>query len=186
MRLDIKSGKHMKMNVLKEVDKIWQKAFTVTYSSTLENNGELGDFFDDLFFILSERDKILSAGRLRPVRKIRFMNKSYKILGIADIVSVKKRAGYGKKIVTAMGEYLANKKKIGMGFCKVENAEFYRKCGFGVATDLVKNFIFKGDNGRSLKDEFDDDVIFSSLGKKLINKIIKNPKEKVFISQKPW
>ena len=185
MRLKIESGNKIKPEILKELDKIWQLAFTGHYSFS-KKSSELGNFLDDKFFILYEKNKILSTGRLRLIESINFKGKDYKIQGISDIVSVEKGKGYGKKIMAAMKKHLDKNRQVGIGFCKKENSEFYKKCGFGIAPGLVRRFSFIEKNGKISQNKLDQDVIFSSRGKRLINDIIKNPKEKILSSKSSW
>ncbi|MBS3089220.1 GNAT family N-acetyltransferase [Candidatus Pacearchaeota archaeon] len=182
MRLEIKKGKKMEPEILGEIDRIYRENFKVTYTEMLKNRK---DYFDDYFFVLCDNEKIISTGRLRPV-KIKFMEDSFHIFGISDIVSVIKGKGYGKKIMKNILKYLDNKKEIGIGFCKRNNSEFYRKCGFSIADDLSDRFIFKDKLGNLVTDEWDDDVIYNDLGESLIRKIKQNQKEKVWIPIKHW
>jgi hypothetical protein len=183
MRLEIKKGKHMQPRVLKEVDKIWRKAFTVTYTSVLR---EGGGFANDIFFILYDKKEILSTGRLRPISNIQFMKKKYSLLGIADIVSVIRGKGYGKRIMKAIKKYLNSKNEIGIGFCRRNNSPFYRKCGFNIGENLITRFIFTNKKGKLIKNEWDDDIIYSYMGKGLVNKMRENPKEKILIPRGAW
>jgi hypothetical protein len=178
MKIQIKKGKDMNPSDLKEVNKIWKDTFRITYSEML-------NYSDDIFFILENNKKILSTGRLRPI-EIKFMGKNYEILGIADIASVVKGKGYGKSIMQAMLKYLTGKKIFGIGFCKRDNTLFYRKSGFNIGRDLSKRFLYKDKKGRLIKDEWDDDVIYSNLGNSLFKKIKRNPKEIVWIPMKHW
>lgn len=182
MKLQIKKGKDMNLKELKELDKIYRGAFRVTYSEMLKNRK---DYFDETFFVLYDKGKIISTGRLRPVN-IQFIGEKFYILGIADVVSVIKGKGYGKKIMKAILKNLNSRNKIGIGFCKRDNAEFYRKCGFKIADGLSDRFIFKNKAGELVRDAWDDDVIYNSPGSSLIKRIKQNSKEKVWIPIRHW
>ena len=184
MKLEIKKGKDMKSSSLRGFHKIINRAFTVTGSdSVMPKNRK--NFAEDTFFVLHDKNKILSVARLRNA-SINFKGESYKIKGIADVVSVQKGKGHGKKVMKAMISYLNKNKEIGVGFCKRNNAGFYRKCGYKVAKNLAKRFIYKNSKGKIVKSYWDNDVIFNFRGKELINNIVRSPKEKVWISRRHW
>jgi predicted acetyltransferase len=182
MEMKITKGWSMKPAVLNEIDRIWQKEFPRN-DSVLPKNRR--NFSEDAFFVLYDENKILSTGRLRP-NSIKFRGKNYKIQGIADIVSVIKGKGYGKKIMRTMHKYLNGTGEIGIGFCMRENSSFYRKSGLKIAANLAQRFVYKNSKGKFVRGSTDNDVIYFEKGRNLVNDIIKHPKEKVLIPKYPW
>ena len=182
MEVKITRGWSMKPAALRKIDNIWQKEFPRN-DSVLPKNRR--NFSEDTFFVLYDENKILSTGRLRP-NSIKFRGKNYQIQGIADIVSVIKGKGYGKKIMRTMHKHLNNTGEIGMGFCMRENSPFYRKSGLKIAANLAQRFVYKNSKGKLVRGSTDNDVIYFEKGRNLVNAIIKYPKEKVLIPKYPW
>ena len=80
MKLVIKKGKHLSKKLADEIFSIWKNAF----DHPRERKEKYADY---IFFVLKNKDKIVSVGRLEPV-KVKFLGKIHNILGIALIVSV--------------------------------------------------------------------------------------------------
>lgn len=184
MKIEITKGKDMKAEILTKLNEIIHREFTVTSSESVLP-GNIKNFSDNTFFVLYNREKILSLGRLRPV-SISFKRKKYPIQGIADVISVEKEKGYGKKLMKAMIAHLDKNKQIGIGFCKRSNGLFYKKCGYLIVEDLVGRFVYKNESGEITGDRWDDDVLYTKYGISLINKILRNSEENVWIPWKHW
>ena len=98
MKLVIKKGEQLSIKEIREWNKIMYWAFREDKPLNPKNRKE---FAKDIFSILYDEKNILSLGRLKPI-KIKFLNKTYSILGIADVVSVIKKKGYGKKMINGL------------------------------------------------------------------------------------
>lgn len=182
MKLQIKKGKELSVKEIEKWNNLIYEAFKEDKPLNSRNRKE---FTKNIFFILYNKKQILAVGRLIPV-KIRFMDKTYNLLGIADIVSVFKRKGYGKKVVRGMIRYAKDKKQTTIGFCESKNASFYKKCGLEIKRGMVKNFIYKNKKGKVIKNKEDEDVIYLNTKDNLMKMILENPKEKVFIPNRHW
>jgi len=181
MKLAIKKGKQLGKKETEQIFSIWKKEF----DSPKEKQEK---FADDVFFILrNSKKEILSAGRLRPV-KVKFLGRIYEIMGIADIVSVVKKKGYGKKIMKAIKDYLKTRKKTGIGFCFRKNSGFYQKCGFGIARSQVARFVYGNKKKKKYGDKdlhkTDVDVIY--FGKEFTEEFLNNKDNDVKIYIKHW
>ena len=176
-------GKNLSNGKAKEIDKIFQKEFP---GNEPVNPKRPKLFSNDIFFIVEDsKNKILSVGRLKPI-KIKFLGITYKIQRIADVVSVMKRKGYGKIVMTAMRKYLDKTNQTGIGFCRRTNSIFYKKCGFIIAKKLAKRFLYKNPKGQLIKNKGDDDVIYFDEKNNFVEKVLYYPKEKVIIPGKHW
>ena len=141
--LSVQRGNFLTVQTIIQVREIWRKAFPADEPIEPERKNL---FASDIFFTFRRSQKeILSVGRLRPV-DINFLGKIYKIQGIADIVSVIERQGYGRVIMQAMYKYLLRRKQTGVGFCNPANNTFYQKCGFKIAKNLTHRFLYKNPN----------------------------------------
>ena len=183
VHVEICKGENILVSDIKRIDKILQKAFSGN-EPIRPKNRKL--FSKDTFFIVrGSQNRILSIGRLRPA-KIVFHGVSYSILGIADIVSVVKRKGYGKMLMESMHSYMLAKKQKGIGFCLRKNSIFYRKSGLKIAKGLVNRFFYRTTNGETVKNKWDKDVIYTPNASDIIKEIRKHTKEKVRIMCPFW
>lgn len=182
MRIIIKKGKRLSNEYIKEWNKIRLKEFN---EDSLLNQKNRKSFENDIFFSLYENNKkILSSGRLKLI-KINFLNHTYNIFGSADLVSTVKGKGYGKIIKKAQIKYAKNKKKTMIGFCARKNTPFYKKCGLQIKEDFIKRFVYSSSKGYK-PDKEDIDVIYIQGKDKFMEKILRNPKEKVIIPIPHW
>jgi GNAT superfamily N-acetyltransferase len=181
MNVEINKGGEFSLKEMKEIDRIFQNAFP---GNERVRMGNKKSFLKDIFFIVRVNGKILSVGRLRPVR-ITFLKKNYDIQGIADVVSVVRGKGYGKILMEDMRDYLVRNGKTGIGFCERRNSVFYRKCGFKIARDLVRMFVYKNSEGQIIKNKEDDDVIYLDGKDRFMERVIRS-KENVLIPCEYW
>ena len=124
-RVKIQKGKDLPARTCKRLNEIWRREWPVETPLSAKNREK---FANDIFFIVRDpNNRILSVGRLIPII-FEFLGKEYKILGIGDIVAVKKGKDYGKILMTAMHKYLKRTKQTGVGFCDPKNDGFYIKC----------------------------------------------------------
>ena len=143
------------------------------------------DIKDSIVFTVEDQGKLLATGRLFPINGVSFDGRDYSVLGINGIVSLEKGKGYGKAIVMEMMNYLRDHHKTGVGFCIPENRIFYEKCGMGIDTASVRQFVFPLEYGQSSLND-SDIVIYCEGEDKLISKMINNPLEKAFFPCHPW
>ncbi len=182
-KIIIKKGRTLSSDFIRQWNEVMLKAFSEKESMNLKKKKE---FINDIFFIVNDKKrKILSLGRLRPV-KLKFLKKSYDVLGVADIVSIIKRKGHGKILMKELLKYIKSKDKIAIGFCGRKNSLFYKKSGFKIEKNLVKKFIYKNPQGKIIKNTIDEDVLYFEEKNKFMKKILSHPKEKILISIPPW
>lgn len=183
MKIIIKKGRELSNKFIEEWNKIMYDAFKEDEPLKPKARKK---FENDVFFILiNSKKEILSTARLRPV-EVKFMDKKYKILGIADMVSPVKKKGYGKKIVKAMIKYAKSKNIEAVGFCHKKNKEFYEKCGLEMDMNSKRQFVFRNKKGKKCRNEYDDYAIYLKIKGGLMEEVLKNPKEEVLIPIKHW
>ena len=124
----------------------------------------------DVFFV-KIKNKTSAFGLLIPT-KIRYLEKTYDILGISCIISLEKRKGYGKILINAMTNYIKKKNRIGLGFCERKNIIFYENSGLKVAEGLMKRFKYRYATSKEKSDEGDEDVVYVNDKNNFIKKII--------------
>ena len=182
--VEIKKGNDLSVQLMKEINKIFQKAFPGNEPVNIKNQKL---FSKDIFFIVRDsKQKLLSIGRLRPVRIV-FLKKVYNIQGIADIVSVIERKGHGRVLMSLIYEHLISNKQTGIGFCNRKNSPFYHKCGFKITKNLEERFLYKNPKGKIIKNKGGEHLVLYLTGKdKFIEKVLANPKEKVLIPCPHW
>ena len=182
-KIIIKKGGNLSPDFVRQWNKIMLKTFSEKESIDLKKKRE---FINDIFFIFNDKKgKLLSLGRLRPV-KLKFLKKSYDILGVGDIVSISKRKGYGKILIKEMLKYIKSKDKIAIGFCENKNSSFYEKSGFKIEKNLVKRFIYKNSQGKIVKNRIDEDVLYFEEKDKFMKKILSHPPKRILISIPYW
>lgn len=181
MKVTIKKGKNLSKEYIKEWNKTRLKEFDEDQPLNSKNRK---NFKNDIFFTLYGDDKkIFSSGRLKLIR-VNFLNHTYNIFGSADLVSKVKRKGYGKIIKKAQIKYAKNKKKTMIGFCARKNTSFYKKCGLEAKKDLIGNFVYLSKGYKP--DKEDRDVLYLQGKDRFMEKVLRNPKEKVIIPIPHW
>ncbi len=166
----IKKGSELSPEELEVMNRERKKVF----DSQIEWNEITKEhFFNDLFFVIKNSENtIVSFGRLIDITV--FVEQTpYMILGIGSIVSVTWKKGYGKELMSSMKKYILEKGKTAVGFCGEQKSEFYRKCGFEIISQGVKNFVYVDKKGKRNFDE--GDVVYLSGKDGLVEKILNNP-----------
>lgn len=98
------------------------------------------DYFPSAkFFFVKDDKNIVAFGCLRDI-SMRYLGKTYNILGICNIVSIQKGRGYGLILINAMIDYLKKTGKTGLGFTAVSG--FFKKAGLSVKSNFIKRFIY--------------------------------------------
>jgi hypothetical protein len=177
MKIEIKRGKELSKKFIKIFDEAKQKEFG---SSPIKN---FSKYHRDIFFIIAINKKVMSFGMLKRV-KITYLKKNYEILGIANIISLKKKRGYGKILMTSMIDYLKKKHETALGF--TSKPLFYSKCGLKIKKNLTKKFEFTKLLERQKKETIkrDPHIVYYEGRNKIIEKILMN-KSKI-ITEYPW
>src|SRR3989338_243877 len=142
------------------------------------------DFSNGIFFLLEEGGKLLAVGGLIIVEPVLFGGESYSLLGVGGILAAEKGRGYGGSVVRAIREYLEEKEKTGLGFCKIHNRGFYEKCGFSVNEEAIKRFVYHEGN-RKVTNTTDDLVIYIDGKDNFMEKVLENRSGEVILPRMP-
>lgn len=164
MKLEIKKGEKVSKKFIEIFDKAKQKNF---------GDKKLRDFskyYKDTFFILKYKDKVVSFCQIKKI-KINYNKKNYNILGIANVISLEKKKGYGKQLIGEVIKFTRKKDKTLLGFCKRKNKDFYKKIGIKINKKLCYQFLY---NGKTNK--YEDYAIYFEGKDKFISKILKSKK----------
>lgn len=94
-----------------------------------------------IFFFVKDKGKIKSFGLLKPV-KIKYLKKTYNILGIGNIISIEKKKGYGKILMKEIIKYSDKRNKTSLGFTGSRTEKFYQKCGLKTNKGLGYRFFY--------------------------------------------
>ncbi len=186
MKVEIKRGKDVSVGFIRLWNKTMKKAFNEDRPLKYKNRK---GFSNHIFFKVIDNKKIMCVGRLIPAR-IEFRKKGYNILGIADIVSLIKKKGYGKILMVKMKEFGKKKKKTMIGFCFRKNSPFYKKAGYDITKNQVVRFMYKNEKkkiygGKDIN-KINVDVVYLRGEDKFIEKFIKNKKDYVKINIPHW
>ncbi|MBW2987626.1 GNAT family N-acetyltransferase [Candidatus Woesearchaeota archaeon] len=182
--VEIKKGKDLPASVCRRLTEIWRREWPD--ANTLDPR-KREVFAKDIFFLVRDsNNRLLSVGRLIPIT-FEFLGKEYKILGIGDIASVKKRSGYGKILMTAMHKYLKRTKQTGVGFCDPKNDGFYTKCGYKITKIFLKRFYKRLPKGKVKRSKWGHAHTLYLDGKdRLMKKILSHPRTRIYTSKLHW
>ena len=181
IKVNTKKGEKLSASFIKK----WSETMTDAFGGDeILDVKDKKKYSKDKFFIATDKKKIVSMGRLIPI-KIKFAGKDYDIKGIAGIVSVEKGKGYGKALMTSIKKYLEKNKKTAIGFCGRKNDGFYIKCGFKIKKNISERFIYTNENGKAFWDNEGDDVVYLEGKDKFMEKILSN-KLNIDIPIMPW
>ena len=136
---------------------------------------------ETLWFFVMKRNKIVSLGGIRPI-KIKFLGKDYKIGGVCSTISLEKKKGYGKIMVSLMIDYSRKTGKTILGF--TGKTKFFKKANMGTKKDFINRFVWVKPNGEKVYDD-DGDGIYYEGKDKLISKILQT-KSPVYIFVEHW
>ncbi|MFA6005068.1 MAG: GNAT family N-acetyltransferase [Patescibacteria group bacterium] len=126
-------------------------------SDTILGGPQNKPFYDSVFFLNKEGEKIVAFGRLRPL-EVYIGEKKYEIWGIAMIAAVEKFKGYGKQLMFSIKDYVKKYPRTMIGFCGKSVSEFYLKCGYSILYDAQKYFVHIDEQGK--KHYEDEDVLY--------------------------
>lgn len=181
-KLYIKTALELTDKEIMEINSASKREFHESFTKSVKDKSS-----SRLIFLLKDnKGNLLSMGQLISVEPIRFMSKTFSLLGIGGIVSNIKSKGYGKMIMIAIRDYLIKNQKIGVGFCGKHNKPFYEKCGFMVNQDLTQRFVYYN-NGKRLTNHHhhDECVIYLDTNDFFLKKVLANPKEEVLLPRPP-
>jgi hypothetical protein len=182
IKVDIQSGSRISESFIRK----WNKVMKITFDEDepLKFKNRNG-FSEDIFFIVKDQEKIVSVGRLIKVRLF-LGSKRYDLMGIADVVSLIKRKGYGKILMNSILEYLKKNKKSGIGFCERKNDIFYQKSGFNIKKNLARKFIYLDPSGKKIEDKDSKDLIYFEGKDKFVNNLLANLQLNIALPRAPW
>ena len=175
------------------VDIVKNKDLSKVQKDTLNNarmkewgDGEWKDFEKDYepdtfwFFIKAGR-KVVSVGGVRPI-KVKYLGKDYSIGGICSTISVVKKKGYGKIMVSFMIDYSRRTGKTILGF--TGQTEFFKKVGLNTEKGFIRRFVWVKKSGGKVYDDDGDGIYYE--GKDMfISKVLKT-KSMVEIFVEHW
>jgi hypothetical protein len=132
------------------------------------------------FLVKDDQGTLLGFGILHFL-KVKFRGTTYPVLGIASILSIEIRKGYGRLILEKKKEYVQGKQITAIGFCDPEDTGFYEKCGLGVIKGMER-FEFPG----GPKNSDPGDVIYIDGGDGLVDELKKYSKDKIEALSPEW
>lgn len=135
---------------------------------------------DTLFFLLKQKDVTLAMGGLQEVKPVICNDESFVFYGVIHVVATIKGKGYGKRVVSAMKQYLVSHDLTGLGFCMPKNLGFYEKCGFISATTSSQWFVYKKGTER-ITNQDGQYIFYYDSSDHFMKKVLSNPNKDVFI-----
>jgi len=163
MKIEIKKGS----GLTKSFKKVYVSALKKEFNCSPEE-----DYSKDIFFIIKDKNRFVSFGVLTPI-SINYKGKKYNILGITEMISIVKKKGYGKAMVSAMRKYLIKRRKTGVGFCGHKVSSFYNKAGLKTKEKLARRFFYDYGNEKENFHKRDLDVVYWEGKDKFITKVLK-------------
>lgn len=115
-------------------------------------------FDDKLFFLYKSGEEVVAMAGLWEVTPVVFDGKTYTIHGVVEVIATIKGRRYGSIVMRAMHEHIVKNNLTGLGFCRPEISEFYKKCGFTIAQGATHRFILPKD-GTQITNQ-DGQIIF--------------------------
>jgi predicted N-acetyltransferase YhbS len=163
--------------IIKKGKELTQKEINLMDNARIADYGENTKMFKkdeqkSIFFFVKSEGQIVSFGMLKPI-KMTYLGKKYNLLGIGNILSIKKGKGFGKILIHSMIEYLKMKGKTGLGFCGKSNVLFYKKAGFETRNKFSFRFVLKNPwTGKITPDDENCTGIYSNGRDDFIKKVI--------------
>lgn len=167
MKIETKKNKNLSEKEKQIINKWRKKEFgpqeVKNFKKDYEPNTE--------WFFVEDNNKIVAFGGLRPIT-INYLGKKYKIFGICSIISIKKRKGYGKKLIAGMIDYAKRNGKTILGF--TTKTKFFRNAGLRTKRNFTWRFALKNPKTGKIKfDSGDCDGIYYEGKDNFIKKILK-------------
>jgi hypothetical protein len=154
------------------------------YGSRYQRKDFKKDYPNSIFFFVKDDDKIVAFGAFRKLT-LEFRGKKYKILGICNILTIKRGVGYGRILIAAMIKYLKKTGKTGLGFCHPTRTMFYRKAGLGIRREFIRRVVYKNPTTGKLEPEHHADGVYYEGRDKLITKMLAG-KSIAYTDLKDW
>lgn len=169
----VKPGSELEESELSQIKEAIFREFKVPFN--INDQAE-----DRLFFLLKDKDAIIAMGVLWEVKPVIFNEEAFTVYGVLNVVANIKGKGFGKKVVTAMRDYLIKNNLTGIGFCMPKNAGFYEKCGFMINAVSTQRFVYM--KGEERITNQDGQYIFYIDGSdKFMEKVLTSPDQEVSI-----
>ena len=141
------------------------------------------DYPNSVFFFVKDKGKIVAFGTFRNLT-LEYRGKDYNILGICNILTIKRGMGYGGILIKAMIDYLKKTGKTGLGFCSKSNIMFYKKSGMDIRREFIRRVVYKNPEGK-LEPETNADGFYHEGKDKLITKLLSG-KTIAYTGLKDW
>lgn len=141
------------------------------YGSKYKRMNFKKDYPNSIFFFVKNDDKIVAFGTFRKLA-LEFRGKKYKILGICNILTIKRGMGYGRILIAAMIRHLKMTGKTGLGFCHPKRTMFYKRVGLDIKKEFIRRVIYKNPDTGKLEPEHHADGVYYEGRDKLITKML--------------
>ena len=171
IEIEMKTNKELS----KREEDLMNSSKSKEYGSKYTRRSFKKDYPDSIFFFVKDDDKIVAFGAFRKLT-LEFRGKRYNILGICNILTIKRGMGYGRILITAMIKYLKKTSKTGLGFCHPTRTLFYKKAGLGIKKGFIRRVVYKNPDTGKLEPEYAHahaDGVYYEGRDKLITKILK-------------
>ncbi|MBS3083168.1 hypothetical protein J4423_00015 [Candidatus Pacearchaeota archaeon] len=153
----------------------WGEAQRKDFSKDYEPN--------TLWFFIKNKGNVVSLGGIRPI-KVRYLGKNLHIGGICSTISMEKRKGYGKIMISYMIDYSLKTGKTIIGFTGEKNLKIFEKTGLRVKKDFIRRFVWTKPNGEPFYDNDGHGVYYEGKDR-FITKLLKT-KNYVYINVIHW
>ena len=181
--VQIKPGRKLTKKELNLINSHRQKEFGQV--ALIEPSPTNEDWDKKYFLVKNLRGQLLAFGRFHDVEVV-FMDQTYQVLGLASVVSLVRKKGFGKKLVKKMYQWARKNKKTVIGFCDPRVAGFYHKCG--LETELRgSNRLLRGIGIYKMTSYRPDNDLIYTIGPDGFDKKIQaSPKEIIFALKESW
>lgn len=175
LEIFVKNGFALSDTELEQLNKGLVREFTVSLPAREQLK-------DRLFFLLKDNDEIVAFGALLEVKPVYFNEEEFSLMSFVNVVSNIKGKGYGKRVITAIKDYLTSHDITGIGFTMLKNQGFYEKCGFIFTTNSTQRFVVKKD-GKNITNQ-DGQIIFYQDGPDhFMQKVLSHPDKEVILPE---
>ena len=168
-QIEIKKGTQLSEEILTLINKQRKKEW--------DDSKPLKNYSEDKFFLLYDKENMVAFAVLKDIT-INYLNRNYNILGLSNLIAIKKRKGFGEKLIKYIKKYA--KRKTILGFTEKHNKIFYERCGLNLNKPLILRFIY---NKKIYEGE---DLVIYLDGKDNFVKTVISTKEKVILNTPFW
>lgn len=85
----------------------------------------------DIHFLLLKKNKAVAYLNLIDI-EVDIDNCRKKAFGVGNVCAIEKGKGYGKELIKQTNQYIIEKKRVGLLFCKKELVDFYKRFDWSV------------------------------------------------------